>query len=63
MWLKLGEERTLKILALLKKIWGEDENAFDGNVILGMREFFNVYENEINEETFIKQLKKCLLLQ
>lgn len=58
MWLKLGEENTLKILSLLKRIWGEDENAFDGNIILGMREFFAVYENEINEETFIKQMKK-----
>lgn len=58
MWLKLGEEKTLKILSLLKRIWGEDENTFDGNIILGMREFFTVYENEINEETFIKQMKK-----
>lgn len=60
MWLKLGEEKTLKILSLLKRIWGEDDNAFDGNIILGMREFFAVYENEINEETFIKQMKKLL---
>lgn len=60
MWLKLGEEKTLKILSLSKRIWGEDDNAFDGNIILGMREFFAVYENEINEETFIKQMKKLL---
>lgn len=58
MWAKLGAEKTLKILTLLKKVWETDENAFDGNIILGMREFFSVYMNEIKEETFIKQMKK-----
>lgn len=58
MWTKLGADKTLKILTLLKKAWGTDENAFDGNIILGMREFFNVYMNEINEETFVRQMKK-----
>ena len=50
----------MKILTLLKKAWGTNENAFDGNIILGMREFFQVYMNEINEETFVKQMKKIV---
>lgn len=57
-WAKLGADKTLKILALLKKAWETDENAFDGNIILGMREFFCTYMDEINEETFVKQMKK-----
>lgn len=60
MWLKLGSDKTLKILSLLKRTWITDENAFDGNILLGMREFFYVYMNEINEETFIKQMKKVV---
>lgn len=60
MWVKLGSDKTLKILTLLKKAWGTNENAFDGNIILGMREFFQVYMNEINEETFVKQMKKIV---
>lgn len=58
MWIKLGSDKTLKILTLLKKAWGTNENAFDGNIILGMREFFQVYMDEINEEAFVKQMKK-----
>ena len=58
MWAKLGSDKTLKTLLLLKKAWENDENAFDGNMILGMREFFYVYKDEINEETFVKQMKK-----
>lgn len=57
-WVKLGADKTLKILTLLKKAWETDENAFDGNIILGMREFFCTYMDEINEETFVKQMKK-----
>lgn len=57
-WEKLGSDKTLKILSLLKKAWETDENAFDGNIILGMREFFCTYMNEIKEETFVKQMKK-----
>lgn len=60
MWSQLGEEKTLKILTLLKKVWETDENAFDGNIILGMREFFSVYMNDIKEETFIRQMKKVV---
>lgn len=58
MWAKLGPDKTLKILTLLKKAWDMDENAFDGNMILGMREFFYVYMDEINEEAFVRQMKK-----
>lgn len=58
MWIKLGSDKTLKILTLLKKAWGTNENAFDGNIILGMREFFQVYMDEISEEAFVKQMKK-----
>lgn len=60
MWAKLGAEKTLKILTLLKKVWETDENAFDGNILLGMREFFYVYMDEIKEETFIRQMKKAV---
>lgn len=60
MWMKLGCEKTLTILTLLKKAWDTNENAFDGNIILGMREFFHVYTNEINEDTFVRQMKKVL---
>lgn len=58
MWNKLGSEETLRILTLLKKAWESDVNGFDGNIILGMREFFYTYSDEINEETFVKQMKK-----
>lgn len=58
MWVKLGSDKTLMILTLLKKAWGTNENAFDGNMILGMREFFQVYMDEINEEIFVRQMKK-----
>jgi len=60
MWVKLGAEKTLQILSLLKQVWETDENAFDGNIILGMREFFYVYMDEIREDTFIKQMRKVL---
>ncbi len=58
MWEKLGSEETLKILTLLKKAWEYDVNGFDGNIILGMREFFYTYGNEIHEDTFVKQMRK-----
>lgn len=58
MWDKLGSEKTLRILTLLKKTWETDLNAFDGNVLIGMREFFFTYSDEIGEEAFVRQMKK-----
>lgn len=58
MWNKIGSEETLRILTLLKKSWESDVNAFDGNILMGMREFFITYPDEIAEETFIRQMKK-----
>ena len=58
MWTKLGSEETLRILTLLKRAWESDVNGFDGNILLGMREFFYTYSEEINEETFVKRMKK-----
>lgn len=58
MWMKLGSEETLRILTLLKRTWENDVNCFDGNILLGMREFFGTYGEEIYEDTFIKQMKK-----
>ncbi len=58
MWDKLGSEKTLRILTLLKKTWETDLNAFDGNVLIGMREFFFTYSDEIDEEAFVRQMKK-----
>lgn len=60
MWNKIGSEETLRILTLLKKSWESDVNTFDGNILMGMREFFLAYSDEIVEETFIKQMKKTL---
>lgn len=60
MWEKLGSAKTLRILTLLKETWETDVNAFDGNILIGMREFFLTYYDEIVEETFIKQMKKIL---
>lgn len=58
MWDKLGSERALRVLALLKKAWETDLNAFDGNILIGMREFFFTYTDEIDEEAFVRQMKK-----
>ncbi len=58
MWDKLGSAKTLRVLALLKRIWEDDLNAFDGNILIGMREFFFTYSNEIDEEAFVRQMKK-----
>lgn len=58
MWDKLGSEKTLRVLALLKKSWDTDLNAFDGNILIGMREFFFTYTDEIDEEAFVRQMKK-----
>jgi len=58
MWDKLGSEKTLKVLALLKKAWETDLNTFDGNILIGMREFFFTYADEINDEAFVRQMKK-----
>lgn len=58
MWNKAKSEETLRILTLLKKTWETDINGFDGNIILGMREFFLTYSEEIVDETFVKQMKK-----
>lgn len=58
MWDNLGSEKTLRILTLLKKAWEDDKNGFDGNILIGMNEFFSTYGSEINEDTFVKQMKK-----
>lgn len=58
MWDELGSEKTLRVLALLKKAWDTDLNAFDGNILIGMREFFHTYTDEIDEEAFVRQMKK-----
>ena len=58
MWIKLGSEKTLRVLTLLKRAWENDMNGFDGNILLGVREFFDTYGDEIHEDTFIKQMKK-----
>lgn len=58
MWNKAKSEETLRILTLLKRTWETDINGFDGNIILGMREFFITYSEEIVDEIFIKQMKK-----
>lgn len=58
MWDKLGSAKTLKVLALLKRAWENDLNAFEGNILTGMREFFFTYSDEIDEEAFVRQMKK-----
>lgn len=60
MWENLGPERTLNILLLIKKAWGDDKNGFDGYILTGMNEFFNTYGVEIKDEVFVKQMKKQL---
>lgn len=58
MWIKLKEEQTLRILGLLNTAWDDDMNAFNKNIIDGMKEFFYVYGNEIDDATFVKQMRK-----
>ena len=58
MWLKLKEVETLKVLSLMKKAWGKDVNCYNKNILDGIKEFFFVYGDEIDEDMFVSQMKK-----
>lgn len=58
MWNKLKAEDTLKTISLIKETWNGDMNSYNKSIVAGMKEFYAIYKDEINEQTFIKQLKR-----
>lgn len=58
MWNKLKAEDTLKAISLIKETWNGDMNSFNKSIVAGMKEFYAIYKDEINEQTFVKQLRR-----
>lgn len=58
MWKRLGQEETLRVLGLMLQAWPDSPNTFDQKVMIGMKEFFYTYKQEIDDKTFVRQMRK-----